>query len=336
LIEFVLAHADLARVRFAHSPLRELVASLRTLRDPQRQQVYHKWLSAVSGRLAGLDMELLTALAPVGPHMYDFLLPHLDGPSAALSNELEAVTIVSPDVVRDDLEHTAQGRPIPQPLRPLYEDPAAELPHVVDELAKYFRAAVEPFWPQVQSIITADLIYRMEQFAAGGVANVLSNLHPEIAFKADRLFIDKRHHCSHRFDLTGQGIVLVPSAFSWPALLVGCCDLAQPSLNYPPRGVADIGGDPHADQSNSLVTLVGRTKITLLTSLEYPKTTTQLAKDLDISPAAVSQHLKVLKATGMAAPRRRGRAVLYQRTPAASALLTSIHADGKSVDSSVY
>ena len=34
MIELVLAHTDLARVRFAHSPVRELVASLLVLQDP--------------------------------------------------------------------------------------------------------------------------------------------------------------------------------------------------------------------------------------------------------------------------------------------------------------
>jgi hypothetical protein len=34
MIEIVLAHSDLARVRFAHSPIEELVASLRVLQDP--------------------------------------------------------------------------------------------------------------------------------------------------------------------------------------------------------------------------------------------------------------------------------------------------------------
>ena len=34
MIEIVLVHSDLARLRFAHSPIEELVASLRVLQDP--------------------------------------------------------------------------------------------------------------------------------------------------------------------------------------------------------------------------------------------------------------------------------------------------------------
>lgn len=47
-IVIVLAHTDPARVRFAHSPVEELVASLRVLHDPSRQPLYRRWLTVVS------------------------------------------------------------------------------------------------------------------------------------------------------------------------------------------------------------------------------------------------------------------------------------------------
>jgi hypothetical protein len=75
MIEIVLAHSDLARVRFAHSPVEELVASLRVLQDSGRQPMYGRWLSAVRPRLGGLRLELLTALAPTGRYLPDFLFP---------------------------------------------------------------------------------------------------------------------------------------------------------------------------------------------------------------------------------------------------------------------
>lgn len=64
MIEIVLAHTDLARVRFANSPVEELVASLRVLQDSGRQQMYGHWMRAVQGWLRGLRLDLLTALAP--------------------------------------------------------------------------------------------------------------------------------------------------------------------------------------------------------------------------------------------------------------------------------
>jgi DNA-binding transcriptional ArsR family regulator len=58
--------------------------------------------------------------------------------------------------------------------------------------------------------------------------------------------------------------------------------------------------------------------------LDLPRTTTQLAEQLDLSPAAVSQHLKILKDTMLVTADRRGRMVLYQRTTAAAALLAAV------------
>jgi DNA-binding transcriptional ArsR family regulator len=58
--------------------------------------------------------------------------------------------------------------------------------------------------------------------------------------------------------------------------------------------------------------------------VDLPRTTSQLAEQLDLSPASVSQHLKVLKETALGTARRRGRMVLYQPTAAATALLSAI------------
>src|SRR4029453_14458794 len=68
MIEIVLAHSDLARVRFAHSPIEELVASLRVLQDPSRQLMYGRWLAATRPRLDGGRLEFLPALRPARPH----------------------------------------------------------------------------------------------------------------------------------------------------------------------------------------------------------------------------------------------------------------------------
>jgi DNA-binding transcriptional ArsR family regulator len=326
MIEFVLAHTDLARVRFAHSPVHELVTSLRVLYDPNRQSVHHKWRSAVQGQLGGLRLDLLTALAPTGRYLPDFMLPSPTRPSGELAQELDVVATTPAAAVRADLEEVYQER-LPAVLRPLYEDPAVHLPVVVQEMDRYWQAAIEPVWPRLRALSMADLSYRMEQFAGGGLASVLEHLHPNIAFANDLLQIDKPHHCHHRFDLAGTGIVLVSCGFSWPTLIVHCCGVDQPELTYSPRGVAELWKESPAEQPDPLAGLVGRTRATLLATLGMPKTTTQLAAQLDLSPAAVSQHLKILKDTALVTARRRGRMVLYQRSAAATALLAAIQSD---------
>jgi hypothetical protein len=46
MLTIELAHTELARVRFAHSPVEELAASLRVLHDPRRQHLYGRWLAS--------------------------------------------------------------------------------------------------------------------------------------------------------------------------------------------------------------------------------------------------------------------------------------------------
>jgi DNA-binding transcriptional ArsR family regulator len=327
MIEMVLAHIDLAQVRFASSPVRELVASLRVLQDPSRKPMHDTWLSAVGRLLGGAELDLLIALVPAGRYLPSFLLPPPTGPSGMLADELAAVAASPPAVVRAELDKVRDGRPLPVVLEALYDDPAVQLPTVVKAMRWYWQAAVEPFWPRLHALSTADVTYRMEQFANGGLVRVLADLHPEVALEADRLQVDKPHHCSHRYDLTGTGILLIPCAFIWPSVIVECCGVEQPTLTYPTRGVAELWQKAAAEPTDPLSALVGRTRAALLVTLGLPRTTSQLAVQLDLSPAAVSQHLKVLKETGLVTARRRGRMVLYQRTATATTLLEAVQSD---------
>jgi DNA-binding transcriptional ArsR family regulator len=324
MIELVLGHLDLARVRFAHSPVRELVASLLVLQDPRRQPMYGRWLQTVRPQLGGVRLELLVALVPAGRILPTFLLPAPSGPWPTLAEELAAVAAIPADVVRAELELVSQGRPLPAALRAVYEDPAGQLPVVARELDRYWQVAVAPVWQRMRAVCTADVAHRMERFADGGLARVLGGLHPQLALEADRLQIDKPYHCQHRLDLAGTGIVLVPCAFIWPTAMAECCGVDQPVVTYPPRGLAELWDDTPAEGTDPLSALVGRTRARLLATLGLPRTTTQLAAELGLSPPAVSQHLKVLKDTALVTARRRGRMVLYQRTPTATTLLEVI------------
>lgn len=94
----------------------------------------------------------------------------------------------------------------------------------------------------------------------------------------------------------------------------------QPTLLYPPRGVATLWEASSADPG-ALGVLLGELRARVLAELDPPASTTELARRLDTSPAGVSAHLSVLRRAGLAAPQRSGRSVLYARTAAGEALL---------------
>lgn len=205
MTELVLAHVDLARIRFAHSPVREVVASLGVLHDPGRQCMYGTWLSAVRGRLGGVWLELLIALAPTWSTP-PFVAPPPTRPWAVLADELDAITATPPATVRADLEDVYQDRPLPAVLRPLYDDPDRHLTTMVQELDRFWQAAIHPVWRQLRALCMADVAYRMDRFAAGGLVRVLEDLHPELSLDRDRLHIDKPHHRRAGFDFAGMPV----------------------------------------------------------------------------------------------------------------------------------
>jgi DNA-binding transcriptional ArsR family regulator len=334
MIEIPMESPDLARIRFAYSPIRELTASLRVIGDASRHYMYRTWLSGVGGQLGGLGLDQLVALAGTSADAVGFISPGPTGVWRSLAEELDLVAATPVAVVRTELEGHHRGRPLPVGLRPLYEDPATHLPRVVADMAEYWRRAIEPVWPRLRALCMTDVSHRAEQFASGGVARVLSALHPSTSFVDGRLVVASLSRDHSRVQLCDRGLVLVPCVFAWPSLTVcvpgrsgpvnGSRGLHQPSLIYPPRGIANLW----LEDSNepTLDALIGRTRATLLISLGLPASTTQLAQQLSLSTAAVSQHLKVLKASGLASAHRRGKVVLYQRTTAATALLWAAQA----------
>jgi DNA-binding transcriptional ArsR family regulator len=143
-----------------------------------------------------------------------------------------------------------------------------------------------------------------------------------VLFTGDRVLV--REDCELRATLGGRGLLLVPCVFGWPRVMVtGPGGRCQPGMCYPPRGVATVAERARPDGTRALSALLGRTRAVMLTALELPLTTTQLAQRLDVTPAAVSQHLRILKDSALVASRRNGRTVLYQRTTTATALLNA-------------
>lgn len=66
---------------------------------------------------------------------------------------------------------------------------------------------------------------------------------------------------------------------------------------------------------DALVALLGHTRVRLLSLMDEPLPTVELARRLQVTPRAVPQHLQVLFATGLVNRARDGRLVLYRRSP---------------------
>jgi DNA-binding transcriptional ArsR family regulator len=114
----------------------------------------------------------------------------------------------------------------------------------------------------------------------------------------------------------------VPCDFVWPRVMVLVQPNYQPTLAYGPRGVAKLWISSPVPNGTALVAALSTVRASLLKSLlPVPTTTTELAHQLHLSPAAVSAHLSRLKAAELVEPHRSGRKVYYRLSYAGESLL---------------
>src|SRR5215207_1029819 len=303
---------DLARLRFAISPLVELHRSVRALDDPGAQALHLPWIVTTRREVAGLDLDLLRALAPPRVYTPDFIHPPPTTPLADLEDELAEMLATPPGDVRREIRR-AYRRGVPELLEPFLDDPAAAVVGLAELLREYWRRALAPHWDRLRSLLEGDVLYRARRLADSGAQGLFADIHPELSFADGELRIEKP------FDVTvalqGRGLVFVPSAFAWPILVAITEPPWQPTLIYPARGVGALWEPDQGAQPAALRALLGGRRASVLRALGVPRSTIELAHNLDVSPGSVSQHLGVLRAAGLVAGHRVGRNVLYVRTP---------------------
>jgi hypothetical protein len=111
MVVFEFTLDDLARMRFAISPMWELVTSLRMLRDPERVAMHLPWVREALPIARGLDLGLALALTPSQGYIPDFLTPPPRTPVASFDDELEEMRATPPAQVRADVAGPFGGRP---------------------------------------------------------------------------------------------------------------------------------------------------------------------------------------------------------------------------------
>ncbi|WP_432086037.1 DUF5937 family protein [Streptomyces sp. bgisy095] len=320
--ELSFSAADLAQTRFAVSPLWEVVTSFRILAQRSDSAPHQRWAAQVRPRIvrAGLDRGRLAALVPAHGYLADFLNPTPDGPFPALGSELDAVRRTPAGQVREDLRKLAVEGGDGGRLQSLYDDPEAVLPKVADEIETYWELALAPYWARIQKVLEADVFHRARQVAEHGSARVLGELHETVRWDDGTLRLVRRH-CALSRDQTGSGLLLVPSVFAWPRVLTRSVHPDPPQLAYPARGFGAVWEPRTTASTDAVAAVLGRSRTLLLTSLDTPASTTQLATHSGLSAAGVSQHLIALRNAGLVTAHRSGRSVLYARTSVADQLL---------------
>jgi DNA-binding transcriptional ArsR family regulator len=324
---------DLARSRFAISPLWELTCALRRLTESlpgaaggRVVPALEPWLKRTRSRYEELareaDIEVILALDGPG-YGVDFLTPVPADVATTIDDLLAQVRSTPADQAQSEIAEALRRNPAPGPRvrRILDSDRVAE--YAADVLAVAWRALLEPEWPTLRLILERDVVYRAGQLAARGWAAALADLTPHLQWR-DGCIECTKIKLDQDAGLGGHGLLFVPSVFIWPAVAFGLEPPWPPSVTYPARGVAALWEerDP-ARTPQPLDRLVGRSRAAVLLALDDAASTTQLAAALGQSLGGLGDHLAVLRDSGLVAGARSGRSVLYRRTSAGDALVAA-------------
>ncbi|EME62567.1 ArsR family transcriptional regulator [Amycolatopsis decaplanina DSM 44594] len=317
--------AELAATRFAISPLSETVACLLQIAGLDRNTVNLPWLRWAREELdrEPLDLSWTWPLLVNGRLSWpEFLVPAPRDSSASLENDLDTVRRTPEARVRASLDRVFGAR-LPRNVATLADNPASGLREIADELREAHDRLVAPHWPRMRAVLAADVGYRARQLTAGGAERLFADLHPDLRWHTDRVTLaGERWRNRHRVVARGPGgLVLMPVVLGSPYVLIKNNTSTQTTIRYPARGTGALWTAKTRAPGSGTVRLLGRMRATLLAALSSPATTTDLARALGVTPSAVSQHLKILRDSGLVARERSGRSVLYLTTPLGERLL---------------
>jgi DNA-binding transcriptional ArsR family regulator len=331
-LQMILARFDteaLTRVRFAISPSLELIRSTRVLDDPASGALHLPWVERALGRTRDLDLASVRALQRSEIYNPDFVHPPPSGPLAELEQELAVMVATPPEQISAEIRYAYEGRALPAVLEPFVAEPRQSVERLADLMRTYWERCLAEDWPRIRSLLERDVLHRARQIADGGTRRLFGDLDEAVSWKDGELRVDGS--CEAELDLDERGLLLVPSVFVWPKVTLVSAEPWQPTLIYPARGVGMLWGPEQAAPPDTLERLLGRTRATLLMSLDSPRSTTELAGALGLTPGGISQHLSVLRDAGLISGRRVARTVLYLRSAEGDGLLTAAGADAQAV-----
>ena len=322
-----LSPEDLSKVRFAFSPLQEVVMSLGVLSDPGAHVVHLPWVESTHEALMGEGADLGPALALARGEGYipDFLTPTPATPLPTFEAEVASLAETPPETVVEEVGRFAGSITVLGPERKrlvegFLSDPEGSVKRLSAVLIHYHELAIAPHWPRMRALLEGDVLRRAQSLAFGGPEALFADLHRSVRYRDGLVEVDKE--CVRaEVRPSGRGVMLVPSIFAWPRLWAIIEPPWQPALIYPPKGAAKLWLPSPEPPGDPLGAALGPGRASVLKAVVVPRTTTEIARQTGTSPGTVSEHLSRLKRAGLVEPHRRGRAVFYRLSYEGESLL---------------
>jgi biotin operon repressor len=316
MIRLEFAPADLAAVRFAHSPMVEVVASSVALRRPELFWMYSSWRAQVRPVLAASRLDTFFPVVG-GPNGWipDFLTPAPTVARPLLRDELAVLAATPLDQVAREVAYAWHGDPCPPPTIVRFGvDPAGALAVLLREIRQYFDLALAPYWTRLRAAAEAEIAQRAREATEHGPRALIDALHPTLTWDETALSIGSGDTVDD-FTLDGHSLALLPSGFAGPKVFALTETTQGRALWYPPRGYGALWErNAPASPSAALAALLGPTRAAVLMLLGVPHSTGEVADALGLAAATASHHLTTLRDAGLIAGSRQGRRLRYLRT----------------------
>ena len=313
MIRYCFGQNDLLRTRFAIAPLIELIGATYALRYPDRFVVHRPWADWARPRTEHLDLPFLDAATPFGTRFWPvFVGPPPITPHADIADELDRVAATPPERVCEEIMRTYPNG-VPAAARPFADDPVCALRELVRQMGAFWEAALAPWWTAISAVLESEIAARARSLVAVGSQAAFDGLHQTVTWNKGTLYVHPTKKEPADVDLAGRGLLLIPAAFTWPNVWPRTDPPWDPALVYPAPGIGNLW-TPEERHENALESLLGRRRAHILSELDRPASTLELARRLNISPGGASEHLTILRRAGLVARRREGRQVIYART----------------------
>lgn len=320
--------ADMARTRVVVlGPLAELQLSFAPLLVPERRHVIKGWLSRIVPGARALPSDIREAAAGlVAPPLIQTVdLFTLVGPVEDYAEGIDRLCGVPPRALRDEFDSTAARGVRAGWVSDFAGGDRAARHRLMKVLDEYHAVAIAPYWPRVRALLDNERMALVGTTAAHGLDTMLAGLGPALRWRSPVLEVPA-FRGTVDYHLNGRGLVLAPTLFGpaeptlyqpWnddPMVLVYRIELGPVDAVSLWRPAGESG-------DKALAALLGTTRAAALREIAGGRTTSELARQLGISPGGASQHATVLREAGLVVSHRHRNTVRHTLTRLGTELL---------------
>ncbi|GEM_PF-2360555 len=143
---------DLLHLRFAYSPLMELVMSFRALENPTRHTLYLPWIKEARQALHGSEFPYMEAVILAKHYIADFLTPTPTTSSRSLEDDFQGLRATPDWIIRKNVLEVIAFSQHSDIRQQFLDFPLETLECLIEEMRLYWRQTLARHWTNMVSV----------------------------------------------------------------------------------------------------------------------------------------------------------------------------------------